>query len=444
VDGDGDGDAGEAPAFAHYGRIEEDLTCLVSAPLPRRARAKAYAPPAAEADPSSDAGFAALVAWVNWSCGFFRTPAGGLTSAGEVLAPGAAAPLYRRSAAADGGVLADVAAGEMTAGAFFREHLVPQRPVLLRGAVSAEALAAVRDRSLWEKLAREGREVHVKVGAAGEFEGVEPVERWLAAGARGDGSELPPQIAAKLQSPELAVVRPAHVAMSVTEFLGHVDRAGATNSTTAAGEDALSLYVEYFSIPEHLPELRGVVHPPAIADDVGLRLAHENLWWGIGDTVGHMHFDAFDNLLCPLVGTKTLTMVDATNNTRLYEGHIREAMLSLDAASRLQRAELAASTSMVNTPVDVRAPDLARFPAFRGALDDLVTATVPPGDCLYVPAFWWHHVETAADAARGTSLAVNYWYEPLYRKNFPCAACAHSFNHEAYGDAIEGLARLPA
>jgi hypoxia-inducible factor 1-alpha inhibitor (HIF hydroxylase) len=54
--------------------------------------------------------------------------------------------------------------------------------------------------------------------------------------------------------------------------------------------------------------------------------------------------------------------------------------------------------------VDMYNPNLERFPRFPEAVG--VFATVHPGDLLYLPPFWWHHVECRQD-----SISVNFWFE---------------------------------
>lgn len=45
--------------------------------------------------------------------------------------------------------------------------------------------------------------------------------------------------------------------------------------------------------------------------------------------------------------------------------------------------------SAVNqSPVDIHAPDLDRYPRFAAA--ELQTATLQPGETVFVPAGWWH------------------------------------------------------
>ena len=47
---------------------------------------------------------------------------------------------------------------------------------------------------------------------------------------------------------------------------------------------------------------------------------------------------------------------------------------------------------MVMSPVDITAPDLARFPAFGDAAHTQLTCHAEAGDLLFLPAFWWHEV----------------------------------------------------
>ena len=45
--------------------------------------------------------------------------------------------------------------------------------------------------------------------------------------------------------------------------------------------------------------------------------------------------------------------------------------------------------------VDLDAPNYQRFPKFRNI--NALEAILEPGDVLYVPTNWWHHVEANKD-----------------------------------------------
>jgi len=102
-----------------------------------------------------------------------------------------------------------------------------------------------------------------------------------------------------------------------------------------------------------------------------------HLWLGDGKTVGKLHFDPFDNLLVQLEGQKSFTIIDASQNERLREGHMREAQLEVSYArgtetkhdapliedldssiyipstNDFRKSKLLESTSMVHSPVDI-------------------------------------------------------------------------------------------
>ena len=108
-------------------------------------------------------------------------------------------------------------------------------------------------------------------------------------------------------------------------------------------------------------------------------------------------------------GDKSLTLFEPHQNENLYEGHIPEALLGYDKANRkIYRKKLLESTSMVMSPVDITDPDYERFPNF--AHTKRLKCTLKPGDVLYMPAFWWHEVQSYPDALEQRNLAVNYWY----------------------------------
>ena len=53
-------------------------------------------------------------------------------------------------------------------------------------------------------------------------------------------------------------------------------------------------------------------------------------------------------------------------------------------------------------------PDFERFPRFREALAAAQVADMGPGDALYLPSMWWHHVE----GLEQVNVLVNYWWSP--------------------------------
>ncbi|MFX7984900.1 cupin-like domain-containing protein, partial [Acinetobacter baumannii] len=46
--------------------------------------------------------------------------------------------------------------------------------------------------------------------------------------------------------------------------------------------------------------------------------------------------------------------------------------------------------------VDFHQPDFERFPRFRDALAAGEAAELAPGDAVYIPSMWFHHVEGLA------------------------------------------------
>ncbi|KAK7862279.1 hypothetical protein R5R35_006647 [Gryllus longicercus] len=59
------------------------------------------------------------------------------------------------------------------------------------------------------------------------------------------------------------------------------------------------------------------------------------------------------------------------------------------------------------TQVDFDRPDYNRFPKFREARGQ--EAVVGPGDVLYIPIYWWHHIESIMRG--GYTISINFWYK---------------------------------
>jgi hypothetical protein len=101
------------------------------------------------------------------------------------------------------------------------------------------------------------------------------------------------------------------------------------------------------------------------------------------------HQDVPDNLACVVAGRRRFTLLPPEQLENLYIG-------PLEPTPAGQAISL----------VDFAQPDLARFPRFATALQHAQVAELGPGDALFIPSLWWHHVESLD----GFNLLVNYWW----------------------------------
>ncbi len=101
------------------------------------------------------------------------------------------------------------------------------------------------------------------------------------------------------------------------------------------------------------------------------------------------HQDLPDNIACVVAGRRRVTLFPPEQLRNLYIG-------PLDATPAGQPVSLA----------DPAAPDLARFPRFAQALAQAQVAELEPGDAVFIPSMWWHHMEGLADI----NVLVNYWW----------------------------------
>jgi len=370
----------------------EDLHCLLSSLyLQQQATVKEFL--------GDD--LVALVEWVNEECHMFRKLDGHLNENGlnrQHLLDN----LYRVKP----GDTCEYRDPPNSAEEFF-EYVSSSKPVVFKSALNSLKWEALQQWSNDYLRSVAGENVvGIKLTPEGIFEGCEDISLWDPLLQ----FQPPPQILEQLESPDKVVVRPAHVQMKFSEFM---DVMLDTNKNTNA-----NYYLEYTSLSA-FPQLQHHVHCPHWANFLDLSIS--NIWIGDGNTLGKLHFDPFDNLLCMTAGKKIVTLFDAHNNENLYEGHIREAFLSYDQQTHsFQRLDLKDSTSMVMSPVDIKNPDLEKYPKFANA--NSIECTISQSDVLFIPAFWWHEVQSVADENR-RNIAVNYWFEPFFDKLFPCPSC---------------------
>lgn len=118
-----------------------------------------------------------------------------------------------------------------------------------------------------------------------------------------------------------------------------------------------------------------------------------SLWIGTPTRIA-AHNDFPDNLACCVAGRRRFTLFPPEQFRNLYLGPIDNT-----PAGR--------AVSMV----DLHAPDLARHPRFAEALAQAQVAELEPGDALFIPSMWWHHVEGLAPF----NILQNYWWRDTPR-----------------------------
>ncbi|HEV8695987.1 MAG TPA: cupin-like domain-containing protein [Lysobacter sp.] len=114
------------------------------------------------------------------------------------------------------------------------------------------------------------------------------------------------------------------------------------------------------------------------------------LWMG-NQVTTPAHFDSSHNLAVVVCGRRRFTLFPPEQVSNLYVGP-------------LDFAPTAAAISLVqpNASADLR------YPRLKDALAYAQVAELEPGDAIYIPPVWWHHV---ASLERLNAL-VNYWWRP--------------------------------
>ena len=151
----------------------------------------------------------------------------------------------------------------------------------------------------------------------------------------------------------------------------------------AGGPEAPALYVGSTSVDTCLPAFRAANDIP-----LGDRDPLVSIWFGNRSRIA-AHFDLPDNVACVAAGRRRFTLFPPEQVANLYVG-------PLDFTPAGQAISL----------VDFARPDFERFPRFAQALEHAQVAELEPGDAVFIPSMWWHHVESLADF----NVLINYWW----------------------------------
>ena len=254
----------------------------------------------------------------------------------------------------------------------------------------------------------------------------------LDSGAESDAVLVPAGLGGRMfYEPDLGALNFARRSLSVSAVLQHLARYSHFDSPP-------SVALQCAHVSECLPGFEPANPMPLM--DATIR---PRLWLG-NAFLTPAHIDELDNLACVVAGRRRFTLFPPEQVRNLYVGPV-------------DFTPAGAPVSLVS----LKEPDFERFPRFREALAASLVADLEPGDALFIPAVWWHHVESF-DVV---NVLINYWWQQaacmqaervsptktmlhalLSLRHLPAAhrrGWAEIFSHFVFADPAEATEHLP-
>jgi hypothetical protein len=218
--------------------------------------------------------------------------------------------------------------------------------------------------------------------------------------------------------------RSERISSTLEKLLEHIDDANPP-----------SIFIQSASIPEFLPNFAS-----ENAVDLADRSAIPRIWVGNSITVT-THYDISDNIACVVGGRRRFTFFPPDQIRNLYVGPIHFTLAGQPVSM-----------------VSLDEPDFTRYPRFEQALAAAQVADLEPGDGVYIPYLWWHHVKSL----ERFNVLVNYWWDsasPKFGSPYDCllhgfltlrqlpanqrAAWREVFDHYVFQSGADPVAHLP-
>lgn len=146
-------------------------------------------------------------------------------------------------------------------------------------------------------------------------------------------------------------------------------------------------YIQQQNIATEFPELLADIDRPFLLNQWKV-IDFTNIWIGGKGCRTPLHYDMHDNFLVQVSGRKRIDLFSPDQSGNLYPA----------AGDILQHC----------SRVNVFAPDFGSYPLYEEAERQKLQIILEAGDTLYIPAKWWHAVESLEP-----SISVNFWWHSL-------------------------------
>ena len=305
---------------------------------------------------------------------------------------------------------------------FLREFVSANRPVVVKDAFN-DWPAMERWSLDYLADAMGDTNVSVNVTPDGRGDALLSTRGWTVSGT---GEETPDEV----------FVQPEERTMTMREFVDMLE--------TPVGDDHGDVHpshrppVPYVSrqcgsLLEEFPKLvSDCAHEMRFASDaMGKAPDAVNLWIGDERSETTFHRDHYENVYCVVRGIKTFHLLPPCDGRLLgYREAPAAKFKSLTSSSQggTFGVELEKPRRLVSwasaTPASLRAractvPEDPVVP---------IVVEVRAGECLFLPAMWYHHVTQARDESGTPAIAVNYWYDMNFDDRYAYAR----FTQEAH------------
>jgi hypothetical protein len=151
------------------------------------------------------------------------------------------------------------------------------------------------------------------------------------------------------------------VDMRLAEYINMVTSGGDTNDYYLVANNGFLERPEAQDLNQQVPQF------PQYLDHASSQ-CKVFLWFGPGGTITPLHHDVMNILVAQIFGRKRFTLIPPEQTPYVYN-------------------EVA-----VYSKVDCKNPDYSRYPLYRHVTP--LEVVLDPGDVLFLPVGWWHHVES--------------------------------------------------